>query len=160
VIGRVVVAGYGNPLRGDDGVGWTVAEAVADRWAADPGVRVLFGVQPLPEWAADLAEAEVACFVDARPADGRDPVRVEPLGAPADGCGGAHATGAADLLALARALYGRAPVCYLVSVAGHDFRHREGLSPAAAAAAARAGRLVDRIVTGRGARVRAAPPCA
>jgi hydrogenase maturation protease len=160
VSARAVVVGYGNPLRGDDGAGWAVAEAAAGRWAADPGVRVLVGLQPLPEWAAELAGAELACFVDARPDDGGDPVRLEPLGAPAEGCGGAHATGAAELVALARALYGQAPACYLVSVAGHDFGHREGLSPAAAAAAEIAGRLVDRVVAGRAGPARGASPCA
>src|SRR5579859_558099 len=63
LVARIVVAGYGNPLRGDDGVGWRVAEAVAEKW----GERVcaLTGQQPTPEWAPVLAAADIACFVDA-----------------------------------------------------------------------------------------------
>jgi hydrogenase maturation protease len=60
---HVVVVGYGNPLRGDDGVGWRVAEAIAQRWADHVTIRV--GQQLLPEWAADLADAQVVFIIDA-----------------------------------------------------------------------------------------------
>ena len=63
MITRVVVAGYGNPLRGDDGVGWWVADAIARRWRDH--ITVLAGQQPLPEWSLALARADVAYFVDA-----------------------------------------------------------------------------------------------
>jgi Ni,Fe-hydrogenase maturation factor len=92
---RVVVAGYGNPLRGDDAAGWLVAQALEARWLPPAGegrgagtvwraaagapigpagshghstVSVLSAQQPVPEWAPLLAEANVAYFVDACPA--------------------------------------------------------------------------------------------
>ena len=64
---RIVVAGYGNPLRGDDGAGWRVACAVRERYAGRPDVEVLAGQQPVPEWAPVLAGAGVAYLVDAAP---------------------------------------------------------------------------------------------
>ncbi len=47
----ILVLGYGNELRGDDGLGPLVARTVAD--ANIPGVRVLTARQLLPEFAAD-----------------------------------------------------------------------------------------------------------
>ena len=63
LVPRVVVLGFGNPLRGDDGVGWLVAEAAAQRWPGRLVVRT--GQQLVPEWAADLTDADVVYFVDA-----------------------------------------------------------------------------------------------
>ena len=60
-----MVAGDGNPLRGDDGAGWRVACAVRERYAGRPDVEVLAGQQPVPEWAPVLAGAGVAYLVDA-----------------------------------------------------------------------------------------------
>lgn len=57
------VLGYGNRLRGDDGVGPLVAETVSS-WNL-PGVRSVALHQLLPEWAETLAEAQRVVFVDA-----------------------------------------------------------------------------------------------
>ena len=58
-----LVIGYGNTLRGDDGIGPAVAEAVAALGL--PGVRVIVAHQLTPELAADLADAQLVVFVDA-----------------------------------------------------------------------------------------------
>ncbi|MGD1944054.1 MAG: hydrogenase maturation protease [Leptolyngbyaceae cyanobacterium] len=58
-----LVIGYGNALRGDDGVGPQVAMAVAD-WHL-PSVKSLAVPQLLPELAADIATANYVIFVDA-----------------------------------------------------------------------------------------------
>src|SRR5690349_10139380 len=83
---RLVVAGFGNALRGDDGAGWLVARALADERGvgADPAgehdALILSGHQPLPEWVPAIAAADVAYFVDAEA--GIDRVGVRRLGAP------------------------------------------------------------------------------
>jgi hydrogenase maturation protease len=142
---RVVVIGYGNPLRGDDGVGWRVAEAVAERWGER--VTVLMGQQPVPEWAAALAEADVAFFIDAslHVGDGLHVRRLRPL---TDAPGlGAHAFGPRDLLQLSQAVYGSAPVTYLLPLPTESLDFGEGLSPRTTRAAERAVRLLDRRLT-------------
>ena len=61
----VLIVGYGNPLRSDDGVGWHAAETLA----ADPrleGAHVLTVHQLPPELAVELGEATLAVLVDAR----------------------------------------------------------------------------------------------
>lgn len=130
---RLLVVGYGNPLREDEGAGWWVGQALKERWASGDGrVGVLVDVQPQLDWAADLAEAEVAVFVDAEPVtlNASDAgMRWRAL-SPADSVGllDGHAPGPADLLRLARLLYGRAPKAHLLSIPAQRFGYGEELS--------------------------------
>jgi hydrogenase maturation protease len=120
------VIGYGNSLRGDDGVGLRVAAVVA-RWKA-PGLQTLEVHQLAPELAETLAGVGRAIFVDAYTAPAGGTVLVEAL-APADfqpSLG--HTCDPRLLLALARALYGRHPEAWLVAVPGYDFEPGETLS--------------------------------
>jgi hydrogenase maturation protease len=142
----IVVAGYGNLLRRDDGVGWRVAEAVAGRWAGHPRARVLMGQQPLPEWAVELARARVAYLVDA--AHGARGTQLRRLGAGSEGSDVAlldgHELDAEGLLRLTNTVYGCAPRAYQVLVPAEDFAFGEQLSPRAAAAVASAAAMLDR----------------
>jgi hydrogenase maturation protease len=139
---RIVVAGYGNPLRGDDGVGWRVAEAVAEKWGER--VCVLMGQQPAPEWAPELAAADVAFLVDAthEAAPGLRVRRLEPVVGEQllDG----HTLGPEQLLGLAATLYGRVPESYLLLLPIENLDFGERLSPTTARAAKRALRFLDR----------------
>src|ERR1044072_3449496 len=58
-----LVIGYGNELRGDDGVGPRVARAVQQ--LSLPHVRVLVQHQLTPELAEDISRARAVVFVDA-----------------------------------------------------------------------------------------------
>ena len=124
---HLLVIGYGNTLRRDDGAGPWVAEAVA---ALDlPGVRTLVRHQLTPELADPIAAAGTVVFVDACA------VATAAVGwgrlAPADSAQIlAHAANPATLLALARQLFGRAPEAWLLTVPASDFAFGEGLSPA------------------------------
>lgn len=140
---RVVVMGYGNPLRRDDGAGWRVAEVVAQRWGER--VTVLMGQQPVPEWAATLAEADVAFVVDASLRDGHR-LRIRRLPAAPEGQPGrsAHQFGPEYLLWLSQTVYGSAPITYVLPLPVESLEFGEGLSPRTAHAADRAVRLLDR----------------
>lgn len=59
---RVIVIGYGNTLRSDDGAGQQVAEIIV-HWHL-PQVRSISVHQLTPELAAPIAEAELAIFID------------------------------------------------------------------------------------------------
>jgi hydrogenase maturation protease len=120
-----LVIGYGNTLRGDDGIGPAVAGDVAA--LAIPGVRVIVVHQLTPELAADLADARLAVFVDATL--GGEPVRSVRIEAAAAGAVMTHAADPRGLLALCTAVYRRSPVAWLVTAAGADFDFRDGLSP-------------------------------
>lgn len=137
-----LVIGYGNPLRGDDGIGWHVANALA----ADPrsaGLRVISAHQLSPEHAEDLAGADVAVLVDAQ-VDGDPPPRpghwvvdrIEPpVGATGSGPGAwSHHCTPESLAELARELYGRAATVVVVGVGVRCTDPGESLSPPLAAA--------------------------
>ena len=57
----ILVIGYGNELRRDDGLGPRVAASLAG-----PGVRALAVRQLTPELAEEVATARLVVFVDAR----------------------------------------------------------------------------------------------
>ncbi len=128
--GDVLVIGYGSDLRGDDALGPEVAHQVADLGLAD--VRVLTLPQLLPELAEDLAEVRLAIFVDARMGTARPAVEVSRIEPAPSGHLMTHATDPRPLLTLTRAVYGRAPEAWLLTVTGQDFGFRDGLSSVAA----------------------------
>lgn len=149
---KALVVGYGNALRGDDGVGPWVAETFAA--LAPPDVRVLSLHQLTPELAEALSEAEIAIFVDAHLAEPGAGVAVnrlqpattaEPLG---------HQFDPARLLALSQALYAAAPQAYLVMIPAASFEMAESLSPLAQTGANAALDLIRHILSGELSRVR------
>jgi len=112
----------GNPLCGDDGVGWKIAEAAEQ----DPGfadVKVVVAQQFTPELSELLGEAEVVAFVDAS-------ISVEPGVVSSFTVAAAqevpqaltHHLPPASLLALTGYLYGRIPGrAYAVTVGASSF---------------------------------------
>src|SRR5262249_5822451 len=106
---RLLVIGYGNELRCDDGVGPRAARAVA-AWQL-PGVAAVAAHQLTPELAERIGAAERVVFVDAGPGDVVLTRSIEP-GRAALVLG--HTGEPRELLALAEALYGRRPEAWLI----------------------------------------------
>jgi hydrogenase maturation protease len=130
--GKVLILGYGNPLRTDDGFGWQAAErliALVD----DPNVDIRPLDQLTPELAEPLSRAGQAIFIDAA-REGtpgelcRQPIEPQPAGA------FTHHVTPATLLALARDLYGHAPAAVLFTAAGLSFDFGQTLSESMEAA--------------------------
>lgn len=126
---RALVLGIGNDLRGDDAVGSLVANALEPTAPAAVTVRAVHGLTP--ELVVELARVDVVVFVDAA----ADPALGAPTWAPvgaADPTAGPDATNHTldppRLLALARALDGRAPAGYLVSLPARRFDVGEPLT--------------------------------
>lgn len=129
---HLLIIGYGNPLRGDDGLGWRVAERLALEW---PEAETLTCQQLTPELAEPISRARRVAFVDAA-ADGPPGAisqrRVEPdASAPASFT---HHVNPGVLLALSEKLFGHRPEAALFSVAGASFDFGQTLSPAVEAA--------------------------
>ena len=125
---KVLVAGYGNILRGDDGLGPFVAEGLK---SAKKPLNTCIHVLSLPQldisMVAELHNADVAIFVDARQDDKADLLLVDPI-SPSHEQGpstvhthSTHCVGISALLTITAKWYGKAPSCYLVQPKGFDF---------------------------------------
>jgi hydrogenase maturation protease len=122
---RVLVIGYGNELRCDDGLGPKLAAAFRD--LALGGVETLACHQLTPELAEPISTADAVVFVDASVDEPRE-VRVRPL-APANSMQlRAHTGNPAALLTLAHELFGRSPPAWWVTVPAFDLGFGEKLS--------------------------------
>jgi len=102
-----LVVGYGNTLRGDDGVGYRMAEQV-ELWNL-PNVTTIACHQLTPELVANLAECDRVIFIDATPPGMQIEVAWRSL-SPSDApMLEAHRSDPADLLRLTAQLYDTAP---------------------------------------------------
>lgn len=116
----------GNDARGDDALGPMLAARLEAM--PRPGLRVLRDFQFQVEHALDLADFDLALFVDAHRAQ-RLPVCLCPL-LPAADCGEAsHALTPAQVLAVADRIGQRRPPAWQLSLRGRAFGLGEGLGP-------------------------------
>lgn len=143
---RVLVIGFGNIYRRDDGVGWAVVNALRRRLAqpelaaGEDGIDALDEStaavdsialhQLLPELAELFARYARVIFVDAHVEHLPTPILEERLEACFRPAAVSHILHPCTLLALAEQMHGKAPEGLLLSVRGHDFDFGEGLSPA------------------------------
>ena len=123
----ILVIGYGNPLRCDDGVGPQIAKGIA-AWGM-PNVEAIAVHQLTPELAETLATADIAIFVDAYPASTEQAVQICPLELAKSGTTTAHWCEPQSLLAITQALYGHHPQSWWVMVPGANFDLGNALSP-------------------------------
>lgn len=136
---RLLVIGYGNTLRGDDGVGPRVAEAVEELEL--PGVRTLIRVLLTPELAEPISQAHSVIFVDASLEPSAE-VQLRALAPAASSQVIAHAAAPSTLLALARDVFGHTPKAWLLTIPAENLEIGEELSAKARGGFARA---VERI---------------
>jgi hydrogenase maturation protease len=129
-MGKILLIGYGNPARGDDGIGPAAAEAVGS-WQL-PHVTVDSAYQLTVEDAAAVAEHDVVLFVDASVA-ASEPFCFQPVD-PAGAAGfSTHSVEPGAVMALARELFGAGAAGYVLGIRGYDFgEFRESLSDHAA----------------------------
>jgi hydrogenase maturation protease len=145
----VLVVGYGNSLRTDDGIGWHAAGLLA----GDPrlaGARVLAQYQLVPELAEDVSRASLVVLVDAA-AQGHPGSlsvrRVQPR--PPTPTTWSHHLDPETLAGLAEALYGAIPPIVLVSVAAGSLAEGDGLSSTLTQVLPEVVEVVAGVVTGQ-----------
>jgi hydrogenase maturation protease len=93
---------------------------------------VLWQQQLTPELAVDVSHASLVVLVDASVGEQAGAISVRRLldEAPADGSAWSHHLGPAELIALARELWGASPSVFVVSVGAANLDVGESLSPA------------------------------
>lgn len=124
----LLIIGYGNTLRSDDGVGPKVAEAAAGLNL--PGARTLSCGLLTPELADPVAHADAVVFVDAA-IDAPREVQLRQLQAAESSQLLAHAADPRTLLALARDVFGHAPPAWWLTIPAENLSIGEELSPRA-----------------------------
>jgi len=132
---KVVIIGFGSPIRGDDALGPLVADRVAER-LQDPRVEVLSRHILTAEIAETLRDATLVLLVDASTQGNVGEVQQRELQPRQDVSDAiAHSVDARGLLAWVEALYGQAPPAILLSTPAvtFDYAHYE-LSPRVKAA--------------------------
>lgn len=140
----VLVIGYGNELRGDDGLGPYIAGRIELRKI--PGVRVLRLHQLTPELSADLAAAQAAIFIDAQSHDRGEGSVVRSIEPAAQEMLMTHSFNPQSALAISQILYGRAPPAWMATVTGDDFEPGHALSRAALSRADTMVRRIERLI--------------
>ncbi|MGB8011160.1 MAG: hydrogenase maturation protease [Terriglobales bacterium] len=135
---QVLIIGYGNPLRSDDGLGWYAAQELAS-CLQDPELEVMVRHQLTPELAEDASRFQLVIFIDAaadlRPGE----LRCQKIarGGKREGSEASsfsHFLTPASLLAWTAELYGKFPDAYCISVGGESFAEGESISPTVKAA--------------------------
>ncbi|QYX34058.1 hydrogenase maturation protease [Sphaerospermopsis torques-reginae] len=121
---KVIVIGYGNELRSDDGVGKKIADTI-DSWNLS-NVKSLAVHQLTPELADELANVNLSIFVDATI---NENMVVAPLSLTNDHYHSiGHFADPRSLLALTEFLYGKSPIAWLVTVPGQNFELGDRIS--------------------------------
>ena len=123
-----LVIGYGNTLRGDDGVGPKVVEAIEALHL--PNVRTLVYQQLSPEHAEPISQAGVVIFVDAA-TDAPREVQLRKLEPSGTSQLMAHAADPRTMLALARDVFGHAPEAWWLTIPVETLGFGDTLSPIA-----------------------------
>ena len=116
--GGVLVIGYGNPARGDDGLGPALAAAVEK--ARPSGVDVDSDYQLTVEDAADAAQHDVVVFADADQA-GDGPFFFRAIEAKGQLGFSSHGCEPPAVMALARDLFDAQTKGYLLGIRGYEF---------------------------------------
>jgi hydrogenase maturation protease len=115
---RLLLIGYGNPGRGDDALGWAVAEAMDKLGLRDLEVKLDYQLNV--EHAFDLKGHDAVIFVDAALA-GPESFEFRPLTPSDPATFSSHSVSPSGVLALARDLFGVVVPGYVLAVRGYEF---------------------------------------
>jgi hydrogenase maturation protease len=140
----ILVIGYGNELRGDDGVGQKVARTV-HKWGL-PNVRSLAVHQLTPELAEELVKVDCVIFVDAYPVSAKPEVQVYPLEPSRSVATIGHTSDPQMLLAIAQALYNYHPIAWWVGIPAVNFELSKTVSPIAQTGMTEAIEEIERLI--------------
>lgn len=141
---ELLVIGYGNTLRSDDGVGPKIAEAVGALRL--PGVRTLICQQLSPEHADPVSRAGTVIFVDAAVDTPRE-VQLRELQPNDSSQLMAHAADPRTMLALARDVFGNCPRAWWLTIPAANTEFGEELSSETQAAVPDALRRIEVLAT-------------
>jgi|SRR3972149_1583631 len=126
---KILIYGYGNPGRQDDGLGVLLADMV-EEWKQNEGfyfIETDSNYQLNIEDAADIAGKDIVIFADAsqEEIDDIDFTVVKPS---PEVNFSMHAVSASFVLNLCKDIYNKIPQAYLLHIKGYEWEMKEGLT--------------------------------
>jgi hydrogenase maturation protease len=131
---KILVIGYGNPLRRDDGLGQVAVQRI-ESLVQDQEVKAMVRLQLGIQLAEDLRDADLAIFIDAHVGD--EPGALKEMEVvPDNAVPGifSHHLSPSALLGCVEELYNTHPATVVYSIAADSLDYGEGLSPSVEAA--------------------------
>jgi len=137
---RILIFGYGNPDREDDGVAWHILARLAtllgqpipdepeEPFPSGQTTDIQFALQLTPDVAELIAEYDAVWFVDAHTGQVPEDLHIEKVQPVFQRSPFTHHFTPQSCLSLAQALYQKMPFCELVSVRGYMFGFQRRLS--------------------------------
>jgi hydrogenase maturation protease len=140
---KILIIGYGNPDREDDGVAWHILQLLAAHYGLQMPENYLDGFYPegksidlysalqlTPEMADTIANYDSVCFVDAHTGAVPEEISIKQLEPGFQQNPFTHHMTPETCLSITQTLYKKKPIALLVSVRGYSFQFAHGLSPA------------------------------
>jgi hydrogenase maturation protease len=131
---RLLIIGYGNPLRSDDGFGWHAAQRLSTSLQGSD-VEVITRQQLTPDLAETASHFPLVIFIDAArdlpPGELRcQKIDIDESRQKPEVSGLTHFLTPASLLSWTVDLYAKFPEAYYISVGGESFAEGEEISAA------------------------------
>jgi hydrogenase maturation protease len=152
---KILILGYGNVDRQDDGIAWHVLCALAARLerpvpeiagegfeATGQNPELVFIPQLVPEMSETLAEYDLVCFIDAHTGNIAADLAFEEIQGSYKSAPFTHHMTPQTCLSLAGTLFGNQPRGFLTTVRGYEFQFTPTLSTRSAALADQAAGLI------------------
>ena len=123
---KILIYGYGNPGRQDDGLGKAVCENLEKENYSN--VTIDINYQLNAEDAFTMSEHDVVIFVDASEEKDLETFKFVPLTPDKEVAFTTHAMSAGSVLALSDELYKKKPPTYMLGIKGFEWGFKEELS--------------------------------
>jgi hydrogenase maturation protease len=140
---RMIICGFGNPGREDDGAGVAVAQRIEEQLPA--GTTVQYDYQLNVEDALAVVDKDAVLFIDASVGE-FEGTRLSEVTPETVINYSTHAMTPGGILRACEELYGRRPPAWLLEIKGHSWELREGLSARTAKNCDAALRITAKIV--------------
>jgi hydrogenase maturation protease len=137
---KLLLIGYGNPDREDDGVAWHILRALTEKLGLDAPasyeeefpaaaeIDLVFYLQLTPEMAEEISDYQYVCFIDAHTGSIPEPVRLINVESEFQHSPFTHHLTPQSLMSMCETIYGKKPDAALLSVLGHRFLFTRQLS--------------------------------
>lgn len=123
---RILFFGYGNPSRGDDGLGIAFVKRVRSMNWRDVDTDCDYQLHIELSW--DMQNYDTVVFVDAT-IDTEEPFIIRKVQPKKDVAFTSHCVSPESILTLAEDYFGKVPESWILGIRGYEFDLREGLSP-------------------------------